>query len=75
MSLTDTKHAIPIFNGKNYSSWSTSMIGIFSFYQVLDIVVGMKPYADDFEQDSNKKIKVDSNGKGTYLPTGKTPPK
>lgn len=47
------------------------MIGIFSFYQVLDIVVGMKPYEDDFEKDTNNKLKLESDGKGTFLPTGK----
>lgn len=69
MSPTDPKHAIPSFNGKNFSSWQTSMIGIFSFYQVLDIVVGVKPYSDDFETGTDGKIKLDSSGKGKYLPT------
>ncbi|KZP19217.1 hypothetical protein FIBSPDRAFT_955538 [Athelia psychrophila] len=69
MSPTDPKHSMPIFNGKNYPTWSTSMIGIFSFYQVTDIVVGVKPYEDDFEVDSSGKIKLDTDGKGKYLPT------
>ncbi|KAF7964684.1 hypothetical protein HWV62_4187 [Athelia sp. TMB] len=63
MPPTDPKHSIPSFNGKNFSSWQTSMIGIFSFYQVLDIVVGVKPYSDDFETGTDGKIKLDSNGK------------
>ncbi|KAF7964409.1 hypothetical protein HWV62_8471, partial [Athelia sp. TMB] len=69
MSLTDPKHAIPSFNGKNFSSWQTSMIGIFSFYQVLDIVVGVKPYIDDFDTNSDGTVKLDKDGKGKYLPT------
>ncbi|KZP18762.1 hypothetical protein FIBSPDRAFT_955934 [Athelia psychrophila] len=70
MSPTDPKHQMPTFNGKNYSTWSTSMIGIFSFYQVTDIVVGVKPYEEDFEVDTTSgKITLDSDGKGKYLPT------
>ncbi|KZP14287.1 hypothetical protein FIBSPDRAFT_959750 [Athelia psychrophila] len=70
MSPTDPKHSMPTFNGKNYSTWSTSMIGIFSFYQVTDIVVGVKPYEEDFEVDTTSgKITLDSDGKGKYLPT------
>ncbi|KZP11867.1 hypothetical protein FIBSPDRAFT_961930, partial [Athelia psychrophila] len=70
MSPTDPKHQMPTFNGKNYSTWSTSMIGIFSFYQVTDIVVGVKPYIEDFEVDaSTGKTAPDADGKVKYLPT------
>ncbi|KZP13643.1 hypothetical protein FIBSPDRAFT_897200 [Athelia psychrophila] len=70
MSPTDPKHQMPTFNGKNYSTWSTSMIGIFSFYQVTDIIVGVKPYEEDFEVDtSTSKIKLNTDGKSKYLPT------
>ncbi|KZP19897.1 hypothetical protein FIBSPDRAFT_892288 [Athelia psychrophila] len=70
MSPTDPKHSMPTFNGKNYSTWSTSMIGIFSFYQVTDIVVGVKPYIEDFEVDtSTGKVVLDADGKAKYLPT------
>ncbi|KZP18843.1 hypothetical protein FIBSPDRAFT_893236 [Athelia psychrophila] len=61
---------MPTFNGKNYSTWSTSMIGIFSFYQVTDIVVGVKPYIEDFEVDaSTGKPAPNADGKVKYLPT------
>ncbi|KZP02444.1 hypothetical protein FIBSPDRAFT_969981 [Athelia psychrophila] len=69
MSPTDPKHSMPTFNGKNYSTWSTSMIGIFSFYQVTNIVVGVKPYEDDFKADTSGKIKLNTDGKSKYLPT------
>ncbi|KZP15682.1 hypothetical protein FIBSPDRAFT_895531 [Athelia psychrophila] len=62
MSPTDPKHSMPTFNGKNYSTWSTSMIGIFSFYQVTDIVTSKwtLPLA---------KSASDADGKFKYLPT------
>ncbi|KZP22961.1 hypothetical protein FIBSPDRAFT_889859 [Athelia psychrophila] len=72
MSPTDPKHQMPSFNGKNYSTWSTSMIGIFSFYQVTNIIVGVKPYIKDFKVDTiSGKVTPDTNGKAKYFPTDK----
>ncbi|KZP20385.1 hypothetical protein FIBSPDRAFT_954549 [Athelia psychrophila] len=61
------------FQWQNYSTWSTSMIGIFSFYQVTDIVVGVKPYIEDFKVDTTiGKVSLDADGKAKYLPTDET---
>lgn len=70
MSPTDPKQPMVTFDGKNYSTWATSMFGILSFYQCVGIVVGTIPYIEDFKEDSSGKTELDSDGKGTYLPTG-----